>query len=379
MLTDILLLYFLGFGTLLLSGFIGLVIFRFQNRNIFILVFLGYLAIISTYAFIKAGGNSVALFVIIWIVGYIFIIKKQGKFSLIKKRNYLQYLISISILWTVIFILKASYFWNLEYNSPNLLFNDYAFYMKVAEGYNLTGNENALGLRNMLFPFLNFSQPYRSNDIWLVSLGLDLTKIDTIYIWELFYSTISIFICALSLFVILKRNFNFLWSLTFSILVLFAFSGSWYREIINLIYSPNQGSYDPIGIIAYTKLAIVFAIFFNFFYKYEREEKEEAIYFLILIPLLVQSGIAVIPTIFFIILICIYQEGKFSKNAFKKYLPLIATFTFLIGGFLLFYILNQQKEQLYMGFSNMDISNNESFIYFINQFYYLSLTIGSVF
>ncbi|MDD3723041.1 MAG: hypothetical protein PHW92_11280 [Lutibacter sp.] len=373
MLLDILTLYFLGLSTLLLSDFLGLILLRFRNNNIFLLTFIGYLAIVATYAIFKAGGNSVGLFIIMWIVGYIFIIKKKQNFILIKKQDYLCHLLIISTLWTIIFILKVSYFWNFEYNSPNLLFNDYAFYMKVAEGYNLTGNENGMGLRNVLFPFLNFAQPYRSNDFWLVSLGLDLTKIDTIYIWELFYSTISIFICSLSLFVILKRKFNLIWSLILSILVLFAFSGHWYRDIINLIYSPNSGSYDPIGIIAYTKLAIVFSVIFHFFYKYERGQKEEAIYLLILIPLLVQSAIAVVPVIFLIILFYIYQERKISINSFKRYLPLIGVFSFLIVGFLLFYILNQQKEQFYLGYSNMNISNNDNIIDFIIQFFKKSI------
>lgn len=373
MLLDIITLYFLGLATLLLSGFWGLSLLRFQKSNIFLELLLGYLTIVAIYAIIKAGGNSVGIFVLLWIVGYIFIIKKKQDSPSIKKQEYFKQSLIIGVLWSVIFILKVSYFWNFDYNSPNLLFNDYAFYMKVAEGYNLSGNENAMGLRNLLFPFLNFAQPYRSNDFWLVSLGLDLTKIDTIYIWELFYSTISIFICSLSLFVILKRKFTLGWSLILSILVLFAFSGQWYRDIINLIYSPNSGGYDPIGIIAYTKLAIVFAVFFQFFYKYEKGKKEEAIYLLILIPLLVQSAIAVIPIISLIIIFYIFQEKKLTKNSFKKSLPLVGIFSFLMIGFLLFYILNQQKEQLYMGYSNMNIINNESITDFIIQFFKKSI------
>ena len=239
MLTDILIIYFLGLAILLFSDFVGLSLFRFRNDNLFLGLLVGYLTIIATYAVLKSSFNSVGIFVLLWIVGYVFFIRKQVGFPLITKRDYWQRILIIVVLWTLIFTLKVSYFWNTEYNCPNLLFVDYECYMKIAEGYNLSGNENGFGLKNALFPLLDFAQPYRSNDFWLVSLGLDLTKIDTIYIWELFYSTILIFICSLSLFVLLKRKFNLFWSLGLSVLILFAFSGQWYRDVINLIYSPN--------------------------------------------------------------------------------------------------------------------------------------------
>jgi len=208
---------------LMLSDLTGLSFFRFRKISIYLGVLLGYLAILSFYAIIKSSGNTVGVFVMFWLLGFILFIHKNINYSLIKSSEYFQRLSIICILWTAVFILKVSFFWNSEYNCPNLLFTDYEFYMKVAEGYNLSGNENAMGLRNVLFPNLNFAQPYRASDFWLVSIGLDLTKIDTIYIWELFYSTILIFICSLSLFDVLKRKFNLYLSLFFSVLFLFAF------------------------------------------------------------------------------------------------------------------------------------------------------------
>lgn len=373
MISDILVLYFLGLTILLFSDFLGLSFYRFRTVSIYLGVLFGYLSIVVTYAIFKSNMNSIGMFVLLWLLGYFFLIQKRKESPKIKKQDYLKRLFIISFLWSVIFLIKVSFFWNTAYNCPNLLFVDYEFYMKIAEGYNLNGNENALGLKNVLFPFLNFAQPYRSNDIWLVSLGLDITNMDTIYIWELFYSTIINCICSLSLFVLFKRKFNLLWSLVLSVLALFAFSGNWYRGIINLIYTTNSGGYDPIGIIAYSKLAIVFSIFFQFFYKYESGKKIEAIYFLILIPLLVQSAIAVFLIIFLIILISIYQERKFSENSIKKYLPIVVIFIILFIGFLLFYKLNQHKEQFYIGYSNLNIINNDSIIDFIIQFFKKSI------
>ncbi|MFA5298273.1 MAG: hypothetical protein WC389_08720 [Lutibacter sp.] len=369
MISDIIILYFLGLTLLLLSDLLGLTLFRFRNINIFIGVLLGYLSIIALYAIIKGSFNSVGILVVVWIVGYFFIIKKHTESPIIKKQIYFQRLLIIGVLWSVIFALKVSYFWNIEYNSPNLLFVDYEFYMKVAEGYNLSGNENVFGLENVLLPFLDFAQPYRSNDFWLVSLGLDITKIDTIYIWELFYSTISISICSLSLFVLLKRKFNLIWSLVLSTLILFAFAGHWYRDIINLFYAPNPGSYDPIGIISYTKLSIIFSIIFHFFYKFEKGKKIEGLYFLILIPLLAQPSIAIFLLLFLIIIGYILFDKGTLKNRIINYLPFIGISSFLILGFLIFYLLNQQKEAFYIGSSNLNIYNNTSILNFIIQFF----------
>ena len=369
MISDIVILYFLGLAFMIISDVVGLSLFRFRSISVFFGVFFGYLTIIASYAIVKSNWNSVAILVLVWITAYFFIIHKREDIPYIRKQDYIQRFVVIVFLWSVIFILKASHFWNPEYNCPNLLFVDYEFYMKIAEGYNLTGNENVMGLRNILFTYLNFAQPYRSNDFWLASFGLDITKYDTIYIWELFYSPILLFISSLSIYEIVRRKFNIYWSLLMAILLLFAFAGQWYRDVINLLYSHNEGAYDPIGIIAYTKLAIVFSIVFQFFLKYEMGKRIEAIYLLILIPILVQSAIAFFVLIPLLILFCLIQDGELNIKNFKKYLPLVLIFTILVGGIFIFYFLNQQKEQLYMGNSNSNISNNDNVVDFIVQFF----------
>src|SRR3970040_37457 len=131
MFADIVILYFLGLVTLLLSYFLGLGLFRFRNGNVFLSFFLGYLLIIATYAIFKARFNSVGIFVLLWVLGYIFVIGKQKESPLIQKKEYTQHLLIISSLWSLIFALKASYFWNSAYNCPNLLFIDNEFYIKI--------------------------------------------------------------------------------------------------------------------------------------------------------------------------------------------------------------------------------------------------------
>ena len=302
-LTAIISLYFLGLAFLLVSVFVGAIGFKFKKSNQFLQLFLGYLILIASYAVVKGSGNSIGVFVLFWVLGYLFFIKQAESFSKITRIEYLKNSAIICLLWTIIFVLKAAYFWNFDYNCPNLPFVDYGFYMKIAEGYNLSGHENAMGLRNLLFPFLDFAQPYRSSDFWLVSLGLDLTSFDTIYIWELVYSTILIFVCAFSFYELAKQKFKWYLALILSVCVLFAFSSSGYRNLTNLIFPGHSGGYDPIGIIAYTKLAFVFALFFQFLNKYANASKIEAVYLLLLMPLLVQSTIAVFIFVFFILII----------------------------------------------------------------------------
>lgn len=369
MISAIVTLYFLGLATLLLSDFVGLGLFRFRKNNMFLGLFLGYLVLIATYALAKAQFNSIGIFVLVWIFGYFYLVKNQKEDPPIHKHEYLERVLIITSLWTLVFALKGSYFWNFDYNAPNLLFIDNEFYMKVAEGYHLSGHENALGLKNTLFPFLNFAQPYRTNDFWLVSLGLDLTKVDTIYIWELFYSTIIIFLCALSLFVVLKRKFNTVGALVLSVLLLFAFSGQWFRYFTELPYPNHAGGFDPIGILAYTKLALVFSVYFQVILQYEQGKKVEAIYLLLLIPLLVQSTIALFLIAFLMIVFCFFQERKELRKGIVAYFPLLVFFIILSSGFLLFYYFNQQKEQFYIGKTNLNVSNTTGSIDFILQFF----------
>lgn len=369
MITSILTLYFLGLTLLILSDFLGLSLFRFRTIPVFAGVFVGYLTMISTYAIFKSNFNSIGFFVLFWVLGYLFVIGKTKEIAKINIQDYFNRLLIVSILWTVIFLLKVSFFWNKEYQCPNLLFYDYEYYMKVAEGFNLTGNENTFGLKNVLFPFLNFAQPYRTNDFWLVSLGLDLTKIDTIFIWELFYSTIIICICSLSLFTLLKTKFKFFFSLVLSVLLLFAFSGNWYYTLINLLYPHNSGSYDPVGIVAYTKLTFVFSIMFQFFFKLEIGKKIEAVYLLILIPLLIQSTISIFIVVFFTMFFYFFEERKAGKYNSKKYLSFVGFFIFIILGLILFYHINHNKEEFYVGYNISDIINNDSFFDFVTQFF----------
>lgn len=368
MITPILTLYFLGLTLLILSDFLGLSLFRFRNISVFIGVFVGYLSINASYAIFKSHFNSIGFLVLFWVLGYVFFIAKDKESPKIKIQDYLQRFLIIGVLWTVIFGLKVSFFWNWEYRCPNLLFIDNQFYMKVAEGYNLSGNENGLGLKNLLFPFLNFAQPYRSNDFWLVSLGLDLTSIDTIYIWELFYSTLIICICSLSLFTLLKTKFNLMFSLVLAVLLLFAFSGSWYRELINLVYPNHAGGFDPIGILAYTKLAFIFSVYFQFILNYEQGKNRAAIGLLILIPLLIQSAIALFVIVAVLILYNLLEEKKINSDKVIKQLPVIILFASILIGFFLFYYLNQKMEKFYIGYSNLDVANNTSVLSFTLQF-----------
>lgn len=367
---SVFLTFFLGLGLLILSDLIGFLLFKKNRKNIFFTVFFGLCTILASYATVKGKLNSIGLLVLLWLIGVKFIFNGDKEEFTINFKYFFQRHLKITLIWLGIFLLKVSGFWNYNYDAPNLMFVDYQYYMKIAEGYNLTGNENSMGLKNGLIPFLDFAQPYRSNDLWIVSLGLDLTKLDTVYIWELFYSTILLTVCSLSLFVLLEKKYNIFSSLLLSILLLFAFSGQWYRYIINLLYpTGNSGSYDPIGIIAYTKLSIVFAILFQFFNFYCQNKKREAIYLLLLIPLLVQSVLGTFLLAFVLLLFEIFKEKKNIYANIQKNIKIVISFIIIVISFIAFYKINQQQETASIGLSNLNIVNNLTVINFIIVFF----------
>ena len=377
--SSMLIVFFLGLGLLIISDLMGFLLFKSSRKNVFFSVFLGLLVILSFYAIIKSRFNSVGLLVILWLIGYEFFIKKEQPLIPFNFKKTIYRQLTISCVWILIFALKSSCFWNESYDAPNLMFVDYQYYMKIAEGYNLTGNENAMGIKNQLMPFLDFAQPYRSGDLWIVSLGLDLTRLDTIYIWELFYSPLLLTVCALSIVALFEKAYNIITIVCFSILLLFAFAGHWYRDIINILHkTTNIGSYDPIGIIAYTKLAFVFAVFFQFFNLYLQEKKQQAIYLIILIPLLVQSAIGAFLFAAFLLLFGIIKENKNVYQNARKCATALIFFSILLIGFFIFYKVNQGSETSLLGSSNLNIINNRNItsliITFCKKFVLLFLT-----
>lgn len=359
--------YLLGLGLIIISWFTGKSVFRRMYLDSFELLFLGYLLVLSCYAVAKTYGNTIALLLLLWIIAYSLIFLTKESSNTVFKND--RVLINSAYIWTILFLIKLVNFWNVDYGLPNLLFADYPNYMKLAESFQITGNENALGHRNVLFDNLNFLQPYRTHDLWLPSLGLDLIKARTIVIWELFYTPLVYFFASLSIFNISRRfNWSIFRSIMFSIILIFAFSGNWFRAIINLSSSINNGSYDPIGIIAYPKLAVVYAIILHVIYLFYKKEYLRSIFFSCSMFLLVQSTLAVIPIIILFVLYRILVKRHQPLDLGLKHKHAIIVILTLIVLFLIVYLNQSKVEAMAIGLTSSDITNFSDYNYFFILF-----------
>ncbi|MDA8650790.1 hypothetical protein N9L39_01640 [Flavobacteriaceae bacterium] len=359
--------YVLGLGLIVISWITGRILFRRMYLDSFELLFLGYLLILSCYAVAKTCGKTIALLVFLWIIAYSLIfLTKEATITVCKNDRVL---INSVFIWTILFLIKLINFWNSQYGLPNLLFADYPNYMKLAESFQITGNENALGHRNVLFDNLNFLQPYRTHDLWLPSLGLDLIKARTIVVWELFYTPMVYFFASLSIFNISRRfKLSNVLSVMFSILIIFAFSGNWFRAIINLTSSINNGSYDPIGIISYPKLAVVYAIILHVIYLFHKKEYLRSIFFSCSTFLLVQSTLAVIPLIILFVIYIVFVKRHQPLGLDLKHKQAIVSILTIIVLFLLVYLNQSKVESMAIGLTSSNITNFSHYHYFFILF-----------
>lgn len=352
---------------------------------------IGYSLIIAIYAIIKTEGLTIAWLILLWIGIYKYWSQKEDIDSNPEPDKISNNLFVIWILWSAVFVLKVLYFWNFEYYSPNLHFKDYPFYMKLAEGFNLYGSENGMGHLNLFLSDNKFLQPYRSNDLWLTSFGLDFTKFDTVFIWELFYGPVLLTLVAYTLFKTLELSPFKARSHIIVVLALFLFAGGWYRSLINLIGpSSLSGSLDPIGIVSYPKLCLVFVICFVFYHRLSKGLTKSALFWLVLTPVFVQSALAIFPITLLLSLIYFINKREKIISMPKKlsqffFILLLMTFSFVIT-----YLFSSSIEKNRFEFMVSDIVNFidladlmigfiKKMILFFISYYWLSLIlVGSL-
>lgn len=348
-------IYAIGVLLLIGSSLLGSFVFSKKEINHSEKLVIGFLLIISVYAIVKTGGITIANLILIWIGSY-FVITGNNK---LKYKLWNKKVFDLIVLWSLIFLLKVSYFWNREYDLPNLQFKDYPYYMKLSESFALYGKENALGHLNGLFEFQEFLQPYRSIDLWLPSLGLDLTSFDTVYIWELFYGPIGLTIIAYTIFDRILLSYNKITGIIFSILSLFLFSGGWFRGIINLIGPDSlSGSLDPMGMVAYPKLSFVYVIYLIVLWYFFNRKYINAIIWLCLMPLLVQTTISLIPiTLIFIVLLYYFEKARINSNLIRCLRQMAVVCVCISVLFIAAYKASENIESGYFFYMNQDIIN----------------------
>jgi hypothetical protein len=316
---------------------------KYINDN-WIGVFVQHLIIVSVYAIFKSNGNTIAWALIIWIIVF-FINSKR----LLTENNENEHISFKPIIVIVIFIFTLQVY---NYNSfvndlPNLPFWDHKQYMQIAEGFYLTGNENMFGLKNLLFPdYLKFAEPYRSHDTWIISLGLSITNDDVLAVYQLFYFPIILFWAVYSIYSIsIKYIQNKFYSVLFSFLGIFLMGGGWIRDIVNLlnITSINTNGYDPFSVVAYTKLAIPFAVLFVACKYLIFGNYRVTLLLLILIPILVQSYISLFAVVLLMALILLINRKIDLNYCLNFILP--------VGFFIIFYVYNMSLKSKLIPFS----------------------------
>jgi len=108
-----------------------------------------------------------------------------------------------------------------------------------------------------------------------------------------------------------------------------------------------------------------------------------------LMPLLIQSTIAIFIFVFLLLTFLVFERKKSISIFFKEYRSIIAMFLFFTVSVFVFYTFNQHKEQLYFGYTNASIHNNtgileiiiqwfkKSFLLFIS-YYWLSIILAII-
>ena len=195
------------------------------KTSLFINFLMGHLCILGVSAIYFSYGYSIA-WGLIAMLFYIHKISKRTQFESIDKQTNIyqvKEIISILILFTLTFLSKYLVHYNPENGLINIPFRDFIFYMKNGEYFYLTGIENKMTSKNILFPEIQFRELYRFQDTWLMPIFLMFTPFDTIDIYYLIMYPINFFLVSYAIYWILRKYIKGHWltSITLSFLFLF--------------------------------------------------------------------------------------------------------------------------------------------------------------
>ena len=360
-------LYCFGLAFLILALTIGRLLFNHKGVLHSEHLILGYSLVIAIYAILKTEGVTIAWLILLWLGIYKYWNQKDDIDVSTELDKISNNLLVIWILWSIIFVLKLMHFWNYEYDSPNLHFEDYPYYMKLAEGFNLYGSENGMGHLNLFLGDNNFLQPYRSNDLWLTSFGLEFTNLDTIFIWELFYQPVLLTIIANGFYWMINKNISIVVKLCISLMSLFIFSGLWFRAIINFILPESMEVAVDYGIIAYPKLFLVYAIVFISIVLFFMEKWTKAILWISILPIFVQTTLALVPiSIFF--MICVITKNILLRQNLNRKIIIFGLNLLIFFSLILIYETNSELENFKLEFVPKHIINYRNVIDLIINF-----------
>lgn len=240
---------------------------------------------------------------------------------------------SIKVSGIVLLLLFMAFFLNFiaVYNFNDSQFKiphpDFQYYLKIASYFNQTGIENSLASKTVLFDNLDFATPYRFYDTWLLALLLKICLLDDLTTLQAVFLPMLWFTVSYAVYVNIEFINNRYIRVLLSISFLFLF-GDYLTNFI--LFDAPMGE---LCVVSYPKLAIFFCVFIYYFSRQLNVEKaHDAILFLALLPILIQTSFPIYIFIFGYIIIH-YKYFLDNKNIL---IPIILSALY----FIVFYAYN---------------------------------------
>jgi hypothetical protein len=346
---DIALIYVIDIMYLFILQITGMLYSKYglKHHNHVLMNFVyGYFIASSTSAIIITGGITIAWGVIIVLIALVVYRKSISILTLFQddQINYKKdYLIAL-VLFTFCYLSRIAVHFNHENGLINIPFRDYVYYINHAEYIYLTGKENSLTSKNLLFESLNFLEPYRFQDSWPMSIFLAFTNFKSIDIYYLMLFPVNFFLVAYVIYELLK---TFVPNLPVWIVVILSFLFIFYQSSSIWPYRLNG---MLMGLAGYPKLWIHYLMIGVCLKLFALGKYDFGNSMLLLLFFTVPVTIA-IP--FYVIVYILFQ---FIKNKSLNYYYLI--YVILILGYLIYIYINKRLEKELFSTNNSGIKIN---------------------
>jgi len=346
---DIILIYFIDLVYLIILQLVGHVFGKYclKHRNNVLLNFVyGYFVVSSISAILTTAGFTIAWGVIAVLISSVIFRKSLSIDTLFQgdQINYKKDYIIATVLFTFCYLSRISVHFNHENGFVNIPFRDYVYYINHAEYIYLTGKENSLSSKNLLFENLNLLEPYRFQDAWPMSIFMTFTNFKSVDIYFLILFPVNFFLVAYVIYELLK---TFAPNLPIWIVALLSFFFIFYQSSSIWPYKLNG---MLMGLAGYPKLWIHYLLIGVCLKLFTLEKYDFGNNMLLLLFFTVPVTVA-IP--FYIIVYLVFQ---FIKNRNFKYFYII--YVMLILGYFIYIMINKRLEKELLSIDNSGIKIN---------------------
>jgi hypothetical protein len=142
------------------------------DRAFFFRLFTGTIFIVASYAIIRSGGRTAQLLFMIPAI-FLFFIRIKNKNALHSVLKF--YPPTIQQLGVFVFFTAFISFWLSHFFESQIIQKDIAYYLKIAESLNLTGQENVRNFKNVFSNDFHGVEPYHYFETWLAALAMKIS------------------------------------------------------------------------------------------------------------------------------------------------------------------------------------------------------------